>query len=86
MNYPYPTSSLTLWPVTPATDPKFVQYFATAIVRLVANKIGNKRKLELSELQLPWQTLWEAMKPAIWPKKRSDGSRLVYRRGYDLLR
>lgn len=41
--------------------------------RVLANKPGN-RKLEPTDLQLPWQPLWRIVKKELWPsgRKRSD--------------
>ncbi|KAF7306621.1 hypothetical protein MIND_00453500 [Mycena indigotica] len=42
--------------------------------RVLANKPGIPRKLEPSDLQLPWQPLWTMVKKELWPsgRKRTD--------------
>ncbi|KAJ6519492.1 hypothetical protein C8R45DRAFT_852433 [Mycena sanguinolenta] len=42
--------------------------------RVLANKPGARRKLEPTDLQLPWQPLWRIVKKELWPsgRKRSD--------------
>ncbi|KAF8213422.1 hypothetical protein K438DRAFT_1750713 [Mycena galopus ATCC 62051] len=42
--------------------------------RVLANKPGVHRKLEIADLQLPWKPLWRIVKKELWPscRKRSD--------------
>ncbi|KAJ6501707.1 hypothetical protein C8R47DRAFT_1108448 [Mycena vitilis] len=42
--------------------------------RVLANKPGSRRKLDTTDLQLPWQPLWRIVKKELWPsgRKRSD--------------
>ncbi|KAG8905939.1 hypothetical protein FRB99_007944 [Tulasnella sp. 403] len=55
----------------PAMDPSFVQVFASTLRLLIGNKPGSRRKLELHELTLPWEPLWEVMEPEVWHRKRA---------------
>ncbi|THU90487.1 hypothetical protein K435DRAFT_864282 [Dendrothele bispora CBS 962.96] len=50
--------------------------WAAMLSRLLAKK--SKRKLEITDLQLPWRPLWGALKKELWVKKRvRDSSRNV---------
>ncbi|KAJ7071512.1 hypothetical protein C8F01DRAFT_1110832 [Mycena amicta] len=42
--------------------------------RVLGNKPGAPRKLEASDLQLPWQPLWRMVKKELWPsgRRRTD--------------
>ncbi|KAF9015006.1 hypothetical protein BDQ17DRAFT_1418131 [Cyathus striatus] len=39
------------------------------LTRLLANKPGLKRKLQSTDLELPWEPLWLALKKELWPKR-----------------
>ncbi|KAG6820769.1 hypothetical protein H0H93_012033 [Arthromyces matolae] len=54
----------------PGVEPRVIRSWTDMMSRLLANKPGSKRKLETSDLQLPWQPLWRAMQKELWPKKR----------------
>ncbi|KAG9039991.1 hypothetical protein FRB95_004463 [Tulasnella sp. JGI-2019a] len=58
----------------PSIDPKFIHLFALSLDRTIATKLGHKRKLELEELVLPWEPLWQVLKKEVWPSKRETSS------------
>ncbi|KAG8925927.1 hypothetical protein FRC02_009341, partial [Tulasnella sp. 418] len=65
--------------LVPALEPRYIHAFATGLDRLLSTKPGMKRRLELEELTLPWQPLWNAMKKEVWCSKRaSQSSRNVH--------
>ncbi|KAF8587289.1 ARM repeat-containing protein [Ramaria rubella] len=63
--------------MVPGMEPRIVRGWADMLVKLLANKgPGSKRKLQLSDLQLQWQPLWDILLKELFPKKRaSDSSR-----------
>lgn len=56
--------------LVPGMEPRVVRTWADMVQRLLANKPGIKRKLELADLKLPWQPLWRALHKELWPKSR----------------
>ncbi|KAE9410730.1 ARM repeat-containing protein [Gymnopus androsaceus JB14] len=59
----------------PGIEARVVRSWADMLSRLLATKAG-KRKLESTDLQLPWQPLWRALQKELWTKKRiQDSSR-----------
>jgi proteasome activator subunit 4 len=54
----------------PGIEPRVIRSWADMLSRLLANKPGLKRKLESTDLQLPWQPLWRVLHKELWPKKR----------------
>ncbi|KAK7468647.1 Proteasome activator BLM10 [Stygiomarasmius scandens] len=64
--------------LVPGVEPRVIRTWADMLSRLLANKSGSKRKLETTDLQLPWKPLWKALKKELWVKKRvQDTSRNV---------
>ncbi|THV06075.1 hypothetical protein K435DRAFT_712109 [Dendrothele bispora CBS 962.96] len=64
--------------IIPGVEPRVIRTWADMLSRLLANKSGSKRKLEITDLQLPWKPLWGALKKELWVKKRvQDSSRNV---------
>lgn len=62
--------------LVPGMEPRIIRTWADMIQRLLASKPGLKRKLELDDLQLPWEPLWRIMRKELWPKGRThDTSR-----------
>lgn len=47
--------------ILPGVDNRSLISWSIMITRLCNNKPGKKRKLESSDLQLPWQPLWRVM-------------------------
>ncbi|KAG5636752.1 hypothetical protein H0H81_006971 [Sphagnurus paluster] len=84
MRYPMPKSTraklvrlyyeLTL---VPGVEPRVTRSWTDMLSRLLASKPGSRRKLEASDLQLPWKPLWRALQKEIWPKKRIQDSSYV---------
>lgn len=56
--------------VIPSLELQYIHSFASTLIRLIGNRIGSKRKLELDELTLPWERLWKFLELEMWPKKR----------------
>ncbi|KAF9452549.1 hypothetical protein P691DRAFT_696832 [Macrolepiota fuliginosa MF-IS2] len=50
----------------PGIDTRTLRTWADMISRLCNNKPGQKRKLEASDLKLPWQPLWRVMRKDVW--------------------
>ncbi|KZW02117.1 ARM repeat-containing protein [Exidia glandulosa HHB12029] len=64
--------------LVPGMEPRIIRTWADMIQRLLASKPGMKRKLELTDLELPWEPLWRIMRKELWPKGRNnDASRNV---------
>jgi proteasome activator subunit 4 len=62
----------------PGVDARTTRNWADMVTRLIDNKPNTRRKLEPTDLQLPWRPLWRLMQRELWPKKRAqDGSRNV---------
>ncbi|KAG6866845.1 hypothetical protein C0991_008781 [Blastosporella zonata] len=54
----------------PGLEPRVIRGWTDMFSRLLASKPGSKRKLESTDLELPWRTLWRALQKELWPKKR----------------
>ena len=59
--------------LVPGIDARTIRSWADMLSRLLSTKAG-RRKLEPSELQLPWQPLWIALQKELWVKKRIQDS------------
>ncbi|THU84669.1 hypothetical protein K435DRAFT_579095, partial [Dendrothele bispora CBS 962.96] len=60
--------------IIPGVEPRVIRTCADMLTRLLANKSGSKRKLGVTDLQLPWRSLWGALKKELWVKKRIQDS------------
>ncbi|KAJ3798132.1 hypothetical protein GGU11DRAFT_782291 [Lentinula aff. detonsa] len=59
----------------PGIEARVIRSWADMLTRLLASKAG-KRKLEATDLQLPWKPLWLTLQKELWVKKRiQDSSR-----------
>ena len=58
----------------PGVEPKILRSWADMLSRLLSNKAGLKRKLEASDLQLPWQPLWRVLQRELRPKSSVEDS------------
>lgn len=56
--------------LVPGVEPRVMRSWADMLSRLLANKLGLSRKLETTDLELPWQPLWRVLQKELWPKKR----------------
>ncbi|KAL4264291.1 BLM10 family protein [Pleurotus pulmonarius] len=56
--------------ILPGIESRVIRSWADMLSRLLANKSGVTRKLESTDLELPWQPLWDALQKELWPKKR----------------
>lgn len=56
--------------VLPGLEPRVIRSWADMLSRLLANKPDQRRKLESTDLQLPWKPLWRALQRDLWPKRR----------------
>ncbi|KAH8835430.1 hypothetical protein DL96DRAFT_1675460 [Flagelloscypha sp. PMI_526] len=54
----------------PGLEARLTRSWADMLSRLLSNKPGLRRKLEATDLHLPWQPLWNVLKKEILPKKR----------------
>ncbi|KAF8078288.1 hypothetical protein FPV67DRAFT_1663041 [Lyophyllum atratum] len=62
----------------PGVEPRVTRSWTDMLSRLLASKPGSKRKLEPSDLELPWRPLWRVLQKELWPMKRiQDSSRNV---------
>ncbi|KAJ3807112.1 hypothetical protein F5876DRAFT_90743 [Lentinula aff. lateritia] len=63
--------------ILPGIEARVVRSWADMLSRLLASKAG-KRKLEATDLQLPWKPLWVALQKELWTMKRiQDTSRNI---------
>ncbi|KDR84826.1 hypothetical protein GALMADRAFT_233236 [Galerina marginata CBS 339.88] len=60
--------------LVPGVEPRVLRSWADMLSRLLANKPGLKRKLEASDLELPWQPLWRVLQRELWPKSSLEES------------
>lgn len=60
--------------VLPGLEPRVIRSWADMLSRLLSNKPDQRRKLESSDLQLPWQPLWRVLQRELWPKRRVHDS------------
>lgn len=58
----------------PGVEPRVLRSWADMLSRLLSNKAGLKRKLEVGDLQLPWQPLWRVLQRELWPKSSLEDS------------
>lgn len=56
--------------ILPGIEPRVIRSWTDMVSRLMANRPGQKRKLEVTDLQLPWQPLWRSLHRELWPKDR----------------
>lgn len=68
--------------LVPGLEPRIVRSWADMISRLICSKADQRRRLEASDLQLPWEPLWRVMQKELWPKKRLQESSYVYQCEY----
>lgn len=54
----------------PGIEARLVRGWTDMVTRLLANKTGQKRKLEATDLVLPWKPLWRSLQKELWPKNR----------------
>lgn len=64
----------------PGVEVRVIRGWAEMLARLLGNKPGVQRKLEPSDLELPWQPLWRVLQKELWPKKRIQDKRYVFTR------
>jgi proteasome activator subunit 4 len=60
--------------VIPGAEPRLIRGWADTLARLIPNRTGSRRKLEISDLQLSWKSLWRVMEPEIWIKTGNHDS------------
>lgn len=77
MRYPMPKSTraklVRLYyelSLIPGVEPRVMRGWTEMLSRLLGNKPGINRKLDPSDLELPWQPLWRVLQKELWPKKR----------------
>ncbi|KZS93077.1 ARM repeat-containing protein [Sistotremastrum niveocremeum HHB9708] len=58
----------------PGIDTRLMRGWADMMQRLLALKEGSKRKLQSSDLKLPWRPLWRVLQKELWPKKHNAES------------
>lgn len=58
----------------PGVDGRILRGWADMVSTLLALKPGSRRRLEIADLELPWQPLWRVMQKELWPKKRIQSS------------
>ncbi|KAH9853059.1 ARM repeat-containing protein [Lenzites betulinus] len=64
--------------LVPGIEPRVMRSWADMLSRLICNKPDSRRKLDTTDLQLPWKPLWRVLQKELWPKKRMhDSSRNV---------
>lgn len=60
--------------LVPGIESRVVRNWADILSRLLANKSDQRRKLESTDLQLPWKPLWHVLQKDLWPKRRLQDS------------
>lgn len=60
--------------VLPGIEPRVLRGWADMLSRLLGNKPGMKRKLEATDLELPWKPLWSVLQRELWPKASLEES------------
>ena len=63
--------------LVPGIEPRVMRSWADMLSRLICNKPDSRRKLDVADLQLPWQPLWRVLQKELWPKKRLHDSSYV---------
>ena len=63
--------------LVPGLEPRVIRSWADMLSRLLSSKPDQRRKLEPSDLQLPWKPLWRALQKELWPKRRLHDSTYV---------
>ena len=63
--------------LVPGIEPRVMRSWADMLSRLICNKPDSRRKLDASDLQLPWRPLWRVLQKELWPKKRMHDSSYV---------
>ena len=61
----------------PGIEPRVMRSWADMLSRLICNKPDSRRKLDATDLQLPWRPLWRVLQKELWPKKRMHDSSYV---------
>jgi hypothetical protein len=64
--------------LVPGVEPRVLRSWADMLSRLLANKPGLKRKLETTDLELPWKPLWRVLQKELWPKSSLEDSSWVF--------
>lgn len=84
MRYPMPKATRTKLVrlyyelvLVPGVEPRVIRSWADMLSRLLANKAGMKRKLEHTDLELPWQPLWRVLKKELHPHEQIYDSSYV---------
>ena len=63
--------------LVPGIEPRVMRSWADMLSRLICNKPDSRRKLDATDLQLPWRPLWRVLQKELWPKKRMHDSSYV---------
>jgi proteasome activator subunit 4 len=58
----------------PGIEPRILRSWADMLSRLLSNKPGLKKKLEPTDLELPWKPLWRVLQRELWPKSSLEES------------
>ena len=64
--------------LVPGVEPRVLRSWADMLSRLLASKPGLKRKLETTDLELPWKPLWRVLQKELWPKNSLEDSSWVF--------
>lgn len=61
--------------VLPGVEVRCTRSWADTMARLISSKYSGLRKVDPTDLELPWEPLWQVTKKELWPKAPSnDGS------------
>ena len=60
--------------VTPGAEARYMKMWADTFLKLIPNRVGERRKLEPSDLELPWRDLWTVLLPEVWPGPDSEAT------------
>jgi len=54
--------------LVPGIEARVLRSWADMLSRLLFNKSGLRRKLETTDIELPWRPLWRVLQKELWPK------------------
>ena len=60
--------------LVPGIEARVLRSWADMLSRLLFNKSGLRRKLESTDLELPWKPLWRVLQKELWPKGSLEDS------------
>jgi proteasome activator subunit 4 len=59
----------------PGIEPRITRSWMDMTTKLLAHKVDGRRKLEASDLKLPWKPLWRVLQKDLWGRGHLSASR-----------